>query len=91
MVPGRPLTSGACAIALALSTCNTGRMTPRWYEVMPTERDTLAVKGYAEWLGKLPGQAFATFTFAWRVSDAQADKNFMAKAGRNPGLRCTPR
>jgi hypothetical protein len=53
-------------------------MAPRFYEVMSTERDKLAVKSYAEWLGKFPWQIFSTFTFAWRVSDAQADKDFMA-------------
>jgi hypothetical protein len=43
---------------------------------MPTQRDVLAVKDYAEWLGRFPWQLFATLTFAWRVSDEQADKAF---------------
>ena len=41
-------------------------------------RDTETVAAYAEWLGTIPWQLFATFTFAWRISDAQADEDFKA-------------
>ncbi len=50
----------------------------RWYEVMPVHRDIESVQQYAEWLAPVPWQVYATYTFAWRVSDAQADRDFNA-------------
>lgn len=52
-------------------------MTPYWYQTMK-RHDIETVAAYAEWLGPIPWQLFATFTFAWRVSDAQADDDFKA-------------
>jgi hypothetical protein len=54
----------------------------RWYEVMPVQRDIESVQRYAEWLALLPWQVYGTYTFAWAVSDAQADKVFAAFINR---------
>ena len=50
----------------------------RWYEVMPVQRDIESVQQYAAWLAPVPWQVYGTYTFAWRVSDAQADRDFNA-------------
>jgi hypothetical protein len=52
-------------------------MSPRWYQSL-TRRDTETVQAYADWLGRIKWDLFATFTFAWRVADAQADTVFKA-------------
>jgi hypothetical protein len=52
-------------------------MSPRWYQTH-TRRDTEMVQAYAEWLGTVPWKLFATFTFAWPVSDEQANTVFKA-------------
>lgn len=48
-----------------------------WYQTL-TRRDTETVRAYAQWLGQIQWKLFATFTFAWTVSDAQADVVFRA-------------
>jgi hypothetical protein len=52
-------------------------MRPRWSKTL-TRRDTETVQAYAEWLKGIQWQLFATFSFAWRVADAQADDVFKA-------------
>jgi hypothetical protein len=47
------------------------------------------LNGYIEWLGPVPWQVWATLTFAWKVSDAQADRVFAAYVDRvERFLRC---
>jgi hypothetical protein len=43
-----------------------------------TKREIETVKGYAKWLTKVPWQLFATYTFAWAVTDRHADEVFCA-------------
>lgn len=48
-----------------------------------------APEDYAEWLSKVPWKLYGTFTFAWKVSDQQADKIFHAFINRmEKHLRC---
>lgn len=61
-----------------MTTMSRRQQAPRWYEVMPVQRDIESVQHYAEWLAPVPWQVYATYTFAWRVSDAQADRDFNA-------------
>lgn len=64
---------------------------PRWYERghWPYARDRHAVKKYADWVKVVPWQLFCTFTFAWKVSDPQADKTFVEFINRLEGsLKC---
>jgi hypothetical protein len=69
---------------------------PRWYEPGWYERmqwryakDQRTVAGYADWLVKVPWQLFCTLTFAWKVSDQQADKTFVEFINRLEGsLKC---
>ena len=58
-------------------TDNPARKIGWWYPPM-TPRQAEAVHAYAAWLHQIDWQLFATFTFAWRVSDAQADEVFRA-------------
>ncbi len=56
----------------------------RWYE---RERwayraDRRIADAYAEWINEVPWQLYCTFTFAWRVSDQQANKTFGAFINR---------
>jgi len=50
----------------------------RWYEQQrwPYQADRRTVTEYADWLKLIRWKLFCTFTFAWRVSDPQADKTF---------------
>jgi len=50
----------------------------RWYEQerWPYAADRKTAEGYADWVKLVPWKLFCTFTFAWKVSDAQADKTF---------------
>jgi hypothetical protein len=50
----------------------------RWYERerRPYAADRKTAEEYAHWLKEVPWKLFCTFTFAWKVSDAQADKTF---------------
>jgi hypothetical protein len=50
----------------------------RWYERegRPYAADRKMAEEYAHWLKQVPWRLFCTFTFAWKVSDAQADKTF---------------
>jgi hypothetical protein len=56
----------------------------RWYDRarMPYQRDAVTVKAYADWLFEAQWSLYATFTFARRVSDAQAIKTFDAFINR---------
>lgn len=51
---------------------------PKWYDRdnWPYESDRKFVKEYAWWIKEVAWQLFCTFTFAWPVSDQQADKTF---------------
>ena len=44
--------------------------------------ETRALDEYAAWLRTIPWKLYGTFTFAWPVSDAQADKVFYAFINR---------
>jgi hypothetical protein len=47
------------------------------------------LQSYVAWLQKVPWQLFCTFTFAWRVSDPQADAVFKSYISRlECSLRC---
>jgi hypothetical protein len=50
----------------------------RWYERerWPYTADRNNADEYAQWLQQIPWQLFCTFTFAWRVSDPQANETF---------------
>src|SRR5438874_1688199 len=50
----------------------------KWYERdhWPYTEDRKLTDQYAEWLKPIPWQLFCTFTFAWRVSDAQGNNIF---------------
>jgi hypothetical protein len=50
----------------------------RWYERerWPYAVDRKTAEEYARWLQQVPWRLFCTFTFAWKVSDPQADKTF---------------
>jgi hypothetical protein len=50
----------------------------RWYERerRPYAADRKIAEEYAHWLKQVPWRLFCTFTFAWKVSDVQADKTF---------------
>jgi hypothetical protein len=57
-----------------------GDMTEVW-----VDRDNVGAAGlarYVAWLRQIPWQLFATFTFAWPVSDSQARKVFSEFATR---------
>ncbi len=63
----------------------------RWYERehRPYASDQHTVEKYAAWLVKVPWQLFCTFTFAWKVSDPQADKTFIEFINRiEATLKC---
>jgi hypothetical protein len=63
----------------------------RWYERerLPYAVDRRVVKQYADWLNVVPWKLFCTFTFAWKVSDPQADKVFAEFINRvEKALRC---
>src|SRR5438309_5385546 len=46
-------------------------------------------RAYPEWLQGVPWQLFCTFTFAWQVSDRQAEKVFREFVNRMESfLRC---
>ena len=51
-----------------------------WYEqsCWPYASAHQTVEQYAHWVGLVPWQLICTLTFAWRVSDEQADKIFAA-------------
>jgi hypothetical protein len=50
----------------------------RWYDrehwAYKADRDKVAQ--YADWLKQVNWRLFCTFTFAWSVSDPQADRTF---------------
>jgi hypothetical protein len=50
----------------------------RWYERQrwPYKADRKTADEYAHWLKQVPWKLFCTFTFAWKVSDAQAEVTF---------------
>jgi hypothetical protein len=50
----------------------------KWYDRqhMPYTADHNTAQDYADWINQIPWKLFCTFTFAWRVSDVQADKTF---------------
>jgi hypothetical protein len=50
----------------------------RWYDrdCSPYPADRKVAEDYANWLKLVPWKLFGTFTFAWKVSDPQADKTF---------------
>jgi Ssp1 endopeptidase immunity protein Rap1a len=52
----------------------------RWYERehTPYAADRKLVEEYAHWVKEIDWKLFGTFTFAWRVSDQQAEKIFAA-------------
>jgi hypothetical protein len=50
----------------------------RWYEVMPVRRDIENIQEYPDWLSRVSWKVYATFTFAWPVSDGQANRVFAA-------------
>jgi hypothetical protein len=52
--------------------------TARWYdrERLPYAVDRKTAEEYAIWLRQVPWKLFCTLTFAWKVSDPQADKTF---------------
>ena len=52
-------------------------MNTAWDESRPRS-DAETVAAYAEWVGMIPWQLFATFTFARRVADEEADVAFRA-------------
>jgi hypothetical protein len=56
----------------------------RWYERerWPYTADRQTANQYAKWLMSVPWKFFATFTFAWKVSDPQAAKIFDAFINR---------
>jgi hypothetical protein len=67
------------------------RKSALWYERghWPYASDQHAVKKYAEWVKLVPWQLFCTFTFAWKVSDQQADKTFIEFINRlESSLKC---
>lgn len=41
-------------------------------------RERANIRAYADWFERINWQLFCTFTFAWNVSDPQADKSFSA-------------
>lgn len=55
-------------------------MQVRWYERerWPYRADRKTVDDYAGWVNQVAWQLFCTFTFAWEVSDQQADEIFAA-------------
>src|ERR1035438_1590697 len=50
----------------------------RWYkrEHWAYEADRTTTEEYARWLKQVDWQLFCTFTFAWRVSDQQANQTY---------------
>lgn len=60
----------------------------RWYERerWPYKADRKTTEEYADWLKQVPWRLFCTFTFAWKVSDPQADKIFAAFINRLESL-----
>jgi hypothetical protein len=54
------------------------RTLSRWYERehRPYAVDRQIIEGYAHWLKQVHWRLFCTFTFAWKVSDQQANKTF---------------
>lgn len=63
---------------------------PKWYEreCRSYIQDQQAIDEFALWLKKIQWKFFCTFTFAWRVSDGQAEKVFDAFIDR---LECHSR
>src|SRR5690349_796227 len=54
-----------------------------------TMSHSLRTTEYRSWLQEIPWQLFATLTFAWRVSDAQASRVFTAFVdSMERSLRC---
>jgi hypothetical protein len=51
----------------------------RWYEkeCCPYAVDRTTVDEYADWLRMVPWKLFCTFTFAWKVSDLQANRIYV--------------
>jgi hypothetical protein len=51
-----------------------------WYERerWPYAKDRYAIDKFASWVRSVPWRFFCTFTFAWRVSDPQAENIFAA-------------
>ena len=65
--------------------------TARWYERehLPYAADLKRVEEYADWVEQVPWKLFCTFTFAWKVSDPQADQTFAEFINRlERDLRC---
>src|SRR5258706_8063111 len=63
----------------------------RWYERehWSYAADQHIVKTCADWMKLVPWQLFCTFTFAWKVSDPQADKTFVEFINRiEASLKC---
>ena len=56
----------------------------RWYERerLPYQADLRTAAEYANWLQAIDWKLFCTFTFAWKVSDPQADKTFVEFVNR---------
>lgn len=56
----------------------TMRSSRKWYEraQMPYAEDLRKIKGYANWFRQVKWCLFCTFTFAWKVSDQQANEKF---------------
>ncbi|HEY2470149.1 MAG TPA: hypothetical protein VGI45_20280 [Terracidiphilus sp.] len=53
-------------------------MAKRWYDRLTRPTSQEITTAYKEWLGQVPWKLFATYTFTWSVSDAQADDVFKA-------------
>ena len=63
----------------------------RWYDRQnwPYASDRERLEQYAKWLKQIPWTFFCTLTFAWRVSDRQADQIFKEFIKRlESTLRC---
>jgi hypothetical protein len=56
----------------------------KWYERerWPYENDRFAIDKFAIWVSRVDWKFFCTFTFAWRVSDRQAENVFAAFTNR---------
>ena|SRR3989442_3656454 len=63
----------------------------RWYERerWPYAIDRKKVEEYARWLKQIEWKLFCTFTFAWKVSDPQAERIFAEFTNRlERALKC---
>jgi len=58
--------------------------TTRWYERerWPYAADRKTAEEYADWVEQVPWKLFCTFTFAWKVSDPQAENTFVGFINR---------